>query len=374
MKIMSRKIHNFPSEKLFSLTIFLLTALISLSAEKTFAWGGRGHNTICEAAPFLVKDKELKKFLQARPHIMGHLCNIPDTQLRNEAGDAKAAGDAAHFIDPEILGFTAKTLPLDLEKLKKEFTGKPSQLDPDEKIFSVTRQLGSVYWRVDQLMNNLAGLKKDFADAKLPQNKGEEQNMDFPFNKATYTFMTTAGVMGHYVGDTAQPFHTTADYDGWMSGHGGIHGYYEEALVSELDGDLVSKVIKNARAQKHPEWLKGTYLERMKEFGIAAANDLEKIKKLDPIITKSEFRKEKGMQIKTPATRKDPATVVKKFEPLIVTHMARAAWMLAQLWDEAYVAAGKPQLTAYRAYKYPLTVEFIYPTYDEAPTKTDTKK
>jgi hypothetical protein len=373
MKNMSRKIHNLPSEKMFFFSIFTVTALLFFYNEKSFAWGGRGHNTICEAAPFLVKDNELKKFLQARPQIMGHLCNIPDTQWRNEPGDAKAAGDAAHFIDPEILGYTAKTLPLDLEKLKTEFTGKPSQLDAEEKIFSVTRQLGSVYWRVDQLMNNLAGLKKDFADAKPPQNKSEEQNMELPFNKATYTFMTTAGIMGHYVGDTAQPYHTTADYDGYMSGHGGIHGYYEEALVAELDGDLISKVLKNARAQKHPDWTKGTYLERMKSFGIAASNDLEKIKKLDPVIKKSEFKKEKGMQIKTPASRKDAALVVKQFEPLIVTQLARAAWLLAQLWDEAYVAAGKPQLTAYRAYKFPFNVDFIFPTYDQAPAKSEMK-
>lgn len=361
MNFLSRKFNIFHSENL----LFCMIIIFFLSSERTFAWGGRGHNSICEAATFLVKEKELKKFLQARPHVMGHLCNIPDIQWKNESGEIKTVGDPAHYINPETLGFTPRTIPLDLEKLKKDFSGKPSALKKDEMIFSVPRQIGSVYWRVEQLMNKLASLKNDFAEAKTPQNRSEEQDNNLIFNKSTYAFMTTAGIMGHFVGDAAQPFHNTSDHDGYESGHGGIHGYYEETLVSEIDGDLVAKIIKNAKSQKHPDWLKGGYAERMNAFSIVAYDDIAKIKKLDPIIKKSELKEEKGMQIKTPATRKDPAVVVKAFEPLIVTHMARAAWMLAQLWDEAYGAAGKPQLSSYRSYKYPFNVDFIYPDYDK---------
>jgi hypothetical protein len=363
MKKLSRKIHNFCLKKVISITIFFISGVLFFSSSKSHAWSGRGHNTVCEAASFLVKNKELKKFLQGRPHIMGHLCNIPDIQWKNE-GDYRAVGDAAHYIDPEILGFTPKTLPLDLEKLKKDFTGKESKIAPNEKIFSVPRQLGSAYWRVEELMNNLAELKKDFTEAKIPQNKSEEQNRDLPFNKATYTFMTTAGIMGHYVGDLAQPYHNTSDHDGYESGHGGIHSYYEELVVNEIDGDLLSKVIKSARSQKHPEWMNGSLLERIRNFSAAAYADIGKIKKLDPIIKKSELKIEKGMSIKSPAVRKNPAEVVKKFEPLIVTHMGRGAWMLAQLWDEAFESMGKPQLSSYKSYQYPFTVDFIYPHYD----------
>lgn len=373
MTYLSRKINNFHCEKQFFLIIFSLASIILFSSAKTFAWGGRGHDTICEAATFLVKDQELKKFLQTRTHMMGHLCNIPDTQWRSETGDAKSAGDPLHFIDPELLGFTPKTIPLDIEKLKKEFTGTVNQMDKDEKIYSVPRQVGSVYWRVDQLMTILAGLKKDFADAKVPQNKSEEQNMELAFNKATYTFLTTAGVMGHYIGDMAQPFHNTSNYDGYDNGHGGIHGFYEEEIVALLDGELLSKILRSARSQKNPDWTKGSVLEKMKAFSIVAYADIKKIEKLDPIIKKSEIKTDKGMKLKTAATRKDAASVAKKFEPLVVTHMSRAAWMLAHLWDEAYVSAGKPPLNAYKAYKFPFNVDFIFPTYDDGAKKPATK-
>ena len=83
MKILSRKFNIFLS-RVRSFLIILSAMLILFSSPRpAHAWGGRGHNTICEAAAFLVKNKELKEFLQLRPHIMGHLCNIPDIQWKN---------------------------------------------------------------------------------------------------------------------------------------------------------------------------------------------------------------------------------------------------------------------------------------------------
>lgn len=350
----------------FYTSLFVLSFSISIFPLETSAWGGRGHDTICEAAVFLVKEKELKKFLQSRPQVMGHLCNIPDTQWRNESGDVRAAGDPTHFIDPEMLGYTPKTMPLDLDKLKKEFTGKTNALDEKDVIHSVTRQVGSVYWRVDQFMRILAGLKADFSQSALPRGKQEEQNDSLAFNQAVYKFLTTAGILGHYVADTAQPWHNTADYDGFLSGHGGIHGYYENEIVSEMDGDLISKVLKKARSLKVPGIEKGTYLERMRNFSAIAFGEIDQIKKMDPIIKKSEYKNEKGLRIKADAERKPAQTVVKKFEPMILTQMARASVFLAQLWDEAYREAGKPDLKAYRSWKYPFKVDFIYPDYDDS--------
>ncbi|MNL81910.1 hypothetical protein D3C87_2091530 [compost metagenome] len=53
--------------------------------------------------------------------------------------------------------------------------------------------------------------------------------------------------------------------------------------------------------------------------------------------------------------------------------MARGALLLANLWDEAYVQAGRPQLAAYKSYKYPFTVDFVAPDYFVEKT-TEVKK
>lgn len=343
----------------------LILTIIFVSNSQVFAWGGRGHDTICETAVYLVKDPELKKFLQTRPHIMGHLCNIPDIEWRSLAKDIRAAGDPTHFIDPEVIGAIPKTTPLDLKKIKDEYTGKQNQFEKDKKIFNVVREMGSVWWRVDQFMREILSLKEKLKNSPRPQNKSEEQDENLPYNQAIYRFMTLAGVMGHFVGDAAQPMHNSADYDGWHAGHGGLHGFYEDAVVGELPGELQALILKEARKIKNPNWLKGSTLEKMRAMSQVSFEELPKLYKMDPLVKKSEFTKnEQGMSIRTPAERKDASTVVKKMQPMIVGDMARGAKMLAHLWDEAYAELGKPSLKEYKWYKHPFNVEFLSPDYE----------
>lgn len=343
---------------------FFLITVVLLSTSRLWAWGGRGHDTICEVAVHLVEDPSLKNFLQGRGYMMGHLCNIPDTQWRQLDAKAKAAGDPTHFIDPEIVGAIPKTLSLDLASLIKEHSQKPNQFEKGKKIFSVPREVGTSWWRVDQFMREIAALKEKFQTAKPPQSKQEEQNDEHPFNQAAHRFITMAGVMGHFVGDASQPLHSTADYDGYAQGHGGLHGYYETAVVNTFDGDLQTQVLKEARKIKKAPWLQGSTLEKMRTFSQVAFEDLPQVWKLDPVLKKSERKEEKGMSLRTPAERKPPEEAAKKYKPLIIKQMARSAKLLANLWDEAYKNAGKPNLNTYKSYKYPHTVDFLYPDYE----------
>jgi hypothetical protein len=49
----------------------------------------------------------------------------------------------------------------------------------------------------------------------------------------------TMADIGHYVGDGHQPLHATANYDGQLSGNGGIHSRYESSMISKHLADLV---------------------------------------------------------------------------------------------------------------------------------------
>lgn len=345
-------------------SLLILTIILVLNS-RVFAWGGRGHDTICEVAVQLVKDAELKKFLQTRPHIMGHLCNIPDIEWRSLPREITKAGDPTHFIDPEIIGTIPKTTPLDLKKIKEEHTGKQNQFEKDKKIFNVVREMGSVWWRVDQFMREISKLKTPLKESARPQNRAEEQDENLPYNQAVYRFITLAGVMGHYVGDAAQPMHNTADYDGWHAGHGGLHGFYEDAVVGELSGELHSMILKEAQKIKNPAWLKGNTLEKMRTFSQVSFEELPKLFKADPLVKKSEMKKnEQGMSIRKAAERKDASTVVNKMRPMIVSQMARSAKLLAHLWDEAYADLGKPSLKEYKSFKHPFKVDFLAPDYE----------
>ena len=65
-----------------------LSVLLLLVSSTAFGWGGRGHDTICRTASFLVKEPALKEYLRNKPQMMGHVCNIPDFYWKSLGGDA----------------------------------------------------------------------------------------------------------------------------------------------------------------------------------------------------------------------------------------------------------------------------------------------
>jgi hypothetical protein len=349
---------------------FFIGVVFSLlnSPSSAKAWGGRGHHTICEVAVHLVQDAELKAFLQPRPHVMGHLCNIPDIFWKNNGPEIRKTGDPTHYINSEILGIALKDLPLDYTKLIKDYTGQPNKEKPGLTIFSVPSELGSNWWRADQFMRRIAARKEAFAKAIPSAGSKHEYNDDHEYNKIVYETILDLGIMGHYVGDNAQPFHTSSDYDGYGAGHGGIHTYYEETIVGQFDGNLVGEILRKARAtapfKEAQKFLKPlTTVEKMRALALLSNAEIQTVYKFDPLIKKSELREEKGMQIRTAATRKPPEEGGPRLRPLVVLEMSRAALLLAKLWDEAYISLGKPPLRIYKSYKYPFTPPYIPPDY-----------
>lgn len=343
----------------------LISLLFMFSTTNAFAWGGRAHDSICRVATFLVKEPGLQEYLHNKPQMMGHLCNMPDFYWKSLGGEANQLGNPTHFIDIEVLGLEVKDISTDFKKLSTDYTGKPNQFKKDgSTIKSVAQEFGSSWWRVDQFMRLIENLGKELAQATPPANFKEEQSAELPYNKIAYQMFIDMGLMGHFVADNSQPFHTTADYDGYAADHGGIHAYFEDSVVGEFDGDLDAIVLKSARTMKDPKFLKpASAIEKMKVLSVISNEEIPKILKLDPIKKKSTLTKEKGMEIKTAAEREPASVAFKKMKPLIVTEMARGAVLLAHLWDEAYVKAGKPKLGAYKSYKYPFTVDFIAPDY-----------
>lgn len=348
--------------------IFVFSFLLVLAfAKQSLAWGGRGHATICDAATFLVKNPDLKKFMTHRPHVMAHLCNIPDIYWRSIPNEMQKEGNPSHFIDSELISVKLKDIPLDYAKLIQEYENKPKANQAGTTIKDFPHEFGSVWWRANQFFNLAVAGKSDMA---LVLDKKDEQNESNLYNKAVYGFFVNLGLMGHYVGDSSQPFHNTDDYDGYNKGHGGIHGYYEEVVLASLEGDLHQKILNSAKKMQtapRPETFltAPTTLEKIRALSVATYADLDAVLKADLLKKPSEQKEERGMKLRTAAEREPLEKTIKKFEPLLVKHLARAAALLAQLWDDAYKAAGTPNLALYRNYKYPLTPDFVYPDYYE---------
>lgn len=354
--------------------IRLMVILICYLPLTSWGWGGRGHAHICEAASYLVDQPELKLFLQSRAYLMAHLCNIPDTYWKSLSGDARSLGDPTHYIDPEVLGVSFEQIPLSSFKTLEKKYFKKSNLFKKENppILSLASEFGSLFWRVEQLFNLGSSQFKLASQSPPPTQKSEEQNTQLPFNQAVYEGLMTLGVMGHFIGDGVQPYHLTADYDGYQSGHGGIHAFYEEEAVNQLPGDWTAQVLTQAEllkkdwtnSAKSPLKEKST-LAKVKAVTQLSYQELSAVTQLDPLIEASSEQDHKGLIIKKPAIRKSVTQVLPQWTPYLKNQMARGALLLAHLWDQAYLQKNKKNwpLAKYKNYQHPFTVPFIKPDY-----------
>lgn len=315
------------------------------------AWGNRGHHEICSAATYLVQNKALKDFLRSREHRMGFLCNIPDIYWRDLPREQSSLGNPTHFINADKAGATLESLDTRFSKILK------NSKDPE-----IAAKLGSLWWRADQFYRRALASAKSAAKSAAPKNIIEQQNRDLPFNRWVYEMHVDMGIMGHFVGDVMMPYHNNSDYDGWQKGRGGIHSFYEETCVDTLGADLKSELIAKASELPKKGFLdpKSSVVERMKAASLLAVSEIPEIEKFDELINPSIDSP------KTPARRRDPEKACPAFKPLIVTQMARATALLAQLWDEIYEKGRRPPVKLYRSYEYPFMPPFVAPDYLEA--------
>lgn len=342
----------------------LISAAVLISSSQVFAWGGRGHHSVCAAAVHLVKSPELREFLMFRPHIMGHLCNVPDIYWKSLPFEIRKSGDPGHYINAEKIGMKLSEIPSDYKKIVELYTGKPNKQNEAQTLHSIPDELGSIWWRADQFYKLAIEAGKQAKNATPPKNFKEEQDNEMAYNKAVYAMMLNMGLMGHFIGDAAQPFHNTSDHDGYAANQGGIHAYYEELIVAQLSGDLESKIIKQAKAWKSQKFTeRGSLFANMQALSEVSFVEVKDVLKADRVLRPSTLTIEKGMSLKKAAERKPARENAKNFEKLIVRQMARASYLLAHLWDEAYKSAGQPELSAYRSYLYPFTPEFVKPDY-----------
>lgn len=300
------------------------------------AWGVRGHLSVCEAAAKLVKHQELAEYFGAKSSRIGYLCDIPDLQWRFMSQNFKE-----HLLRPENLNMSLEQLPLDYSKIMQQYPGQ-------------AKLLGSNWWRAEQFYKRAVSLKPDF------QTTGDSAN------HAATEFLTYLGIMGHFIGDISQPFHSTADYNGFGIGHGGIHLYYEEEVVDFISGSLPEKIVSVARqasttdAAEYSFLAEKSILKKARTLALLSRNDKASILSLDPILTPSSQDK-RGLNF--PAKRKAPSFGAGVYEAVILKEMAHAALLLAQIWDQAYEEVGSPDFSKMKPDALPVVFTYIPPDY-----------
>lgn len=226
-----------------------------------WGWGEVGHHLIARSAVEILKshpslnaksnlaDREaLQSFLEvfhSKEYQEGHIANIPDTYWRNlDRGlseEGTLLGSPSHYLDSEELLTVMKLkdlsqahaqakIPLTYAEAKKIFP----------QIHGFFKNVGSLPWRAQQFSELYStALKKQRETKCEPSRKGE---------LATRISLTFAGLLTHFTGDVSMPYHTTVDHDAIAVGQKGIHSYFEQDLVAELElNNLFAKITERAR-------------------------------------------------------------------------------------------------------------------------------
>ena len=234
----------------------ILLCLFALFTYGTaYGWGELGHHLIGRTAAKLVADtaalqgdgsdsaKQLISIYDFRWYQQGHLANIPDIYWRDLENGLKPVGErlgnATHYINLEKFLPVSPSGEVDFSNFSLNYAEakkRALQTHPGLEFFKV----GTLPWRAEQLASLYAR-----ALARYPKGSCESLQ-EIPLHP-TREVLTYSGILGHFVGDASQPYHSTIDHDGEKTGQGGVHKYFETDLVDSLEGSLDSEVLTRAR-------------------------------------------------------------------------------------------------------------------------------
>lgn len=322
--------------KIFSLAVF---SLVVASAQSTRAWDYEGHRAVNQLAltslpanfPAFVNTPE------ARERI-AFLAGEPD-RWRNISDDQSLAhcNGPDHYLDMEEIedyGLTPETLP----PLRYDFAAKlaveraqhPEKFAPIDpaKNKDHTRQLiGFAPWAIAEYCGKL---RSEFTYLKAFQNYGGTPE---EIANAQANIIYVMGVMGHFVGDGAQPLHATKHHHGWVgpnpnsyATNSGFHGYIDGGFFKKNGGiDVASLSAKIQPAKIVGDPLKPGDLFRQV---IVYFEGTEKL--VEPLY---ELEKEHKLNADDPNMKEGKA--------FLGDQLVRGGQMLGDLWFSAWQQAGE---------------------------------
>ncbi len=240
------------------------------------AWDYEGHRMVNQVAlaslpadfPAFVRtasNAERVAFLAGEPD---RWRNVPDAIMRQSGGSW-----TDHFCDLEQLtdaGLDFATLPsLRFDFVVAFAAGRAAHLDkfpaidPTKNTDHTREWPGFAPWTIDEYYTRL---KSGFAYLKTFQENG---GTPVEIANAEANIVYIMGVMGHFVGDCAQPLHTTVHHNGWV---GPNPKGYGPAFTVNAAGQSVASTIHS--------WIDGGFVGRA---GISLADLVPRVKPAAPI-------------------------------------------------------------------------------------------
>jgi hypothetical protein len=330
------------------LSSLLLATLVAAPAS---AWDHVGHSTVNQLA-LAALPKDFPDFVHqpdAAERIV-FLANVPD-RWRNVDPWLKQVGPSwtDHFLDIEELsdaGLDPHTVP----SLRYDFVvafaaGRAAHpqnfrpIDPARNTDGTRQWPGFAPWAIAEWTHKL---RSAFGYLKAFEEMG---GTPAEIANAREDVLYTMGVLGHYVGDCAQPLHTTANYNGWYREN--PHGYTKwNGFHSWIDSGLIAKAGINAAALKS----RVRAAEALPAITPADGRDPIFVAAMDYILANHQlveplYRMEKDGKLGNPVVGKDGVVQVAdrpvppEGRAFIEDRLVTGGGMLAKLWVTAWKSA-----------------------------------
>ena len=222
-------------------------ALILSVASAAHAWDYEGHRAVNQLAlTALPTNFPAFALTPAAKERIAFLAGEPD-RWRNVPDELPLANSSYpdHYLDMEDLadyGLTPQTLPMlrydfaaQLAVARAAHPEKFAPIDPAKNKDHTRELIGFVPWTMAEYQGKL---KSGFSYLKAFQDHGGTPE---EIANAQANIIYIMGVMGHFVGDSAQPLHTTKHHHGWVGDN--PQGYTtDQRFHSWIDGGYFKKI------------------------------------------------------------------------------------------------------------------------------------
>jgi hypothetical protein len=228
---------TFPSLRLLGWSVWFL-----LSAAAAGAWDFEGHRLINQLALASLPE-EFPAFVRepGAAERIAWLSGEPDRWRSATELPARHGNSPDHFVDLEELGLAGLT-PAAVSAFRYEFVVQYAQgraahaerfppIDPGKDPDHTRAWGGFLPWTITEYFGKL---QADFARLKVY----EELGLAGDAAQTRAGIAELMGIMGHFVGDGAQPLHTTLHFNGWVGDN--PHGYTTARTFHQwIDGGFI---------------------------------------------------------------------------------------------------------------------------------------
>ncbi len=277
--------------------------LSSIPRADVAAWGFSGHKFITDKAIDQLPP-QLKPFFQKfRTTVVEHAID-PDTYRTMGWTEEPPR----HFLDMDSWG------PFPFTDVPHDYQAAVAKRGED---FVVKN--GTLPWRAEEIYGRLRDAFRQLATSDYSREN----------------IKLFSAVLSHYVGDSFQPFHACANYDGQLTGQNGIHARFESDLFDRLESHLR---VTASPLQTIPS---------AREFVFAALTD--SFKEVDAILAADKA----ATQGRTAYDDGYFEAMAASSGPILERRINGAINGVASLVTQAWVDAGRPTLAADAAPKPP---------------------